>query len=560
MQLIKLDIKRNGDLLRHIPFKNGVNIITNNGSIGNQLGKSTTLRIIKFCLGSKGENIWLDPDSGTINKDIHELVTSGQISFELTIIVNGINYEICRKFEKTKRNLKRISSINGKSLNSIDSFRDEIALIFGHHVKKPSFPTILNRFCRLDKGSVNRMYKFNNFYTSNDEYSLIYSYLFGFAGHSELENDVRLKEEINSLNDRKTHFLNGNSLIEYQDRLRKIDEEIEILQQKENSYDISCLHHASLAKLKRCREKIAKSSIEITQLDTRIYYSKKTISDYKEKKSLVDSNSLSIIYNEAKALIPNLSVTFEDALNFHNRLLDKKAEFVNNQLELIIEEVRVKNNILDVLLKQEKSYFKDISNDSHMAGFILIERELQEKREIRGQTSFIIESVFKFELLIVKLNKKRAELKEIINGYLNDFTKNLSIFNKEFEEITLELFKDYFLVIHAPEDIKSTINFSIVNEDKLAGDGCPRAGAMAIDMAFANYSKLSDSKLPQFTLQDYLEATDEDKLFCLFNQANKLNIQTIVSILSDKLQSMDPKFIKENSILTLDTENKLFYL
>ncbi|KJG19681.1 hypothetical protein UB37_17015 [Photobacterium iliopiscarium] len=122
------------------------------------------------------------------------------------------------------------------------------------------------------------------------------------------------------------------------------------------------------------------------------------------------------------------------------------------------------------------------------------------------------------------------------------------------------MFKDYFLVIHAPEDIKSTINFSIVNEDKLAGDGCPRAGAMAIDMAFANYSKLSDSKLPQFTLQDYLEATDEDKLFCLFNQANKLNIQTIVSILSDKLQSMDPKFIKENSILTLDTENKLFYL
>ncbi|WP_368084302.1 DUF2326 domain-containing protein [Vibrio splendidus] len=558
MQLINLDIKQDNELIRNIPFKDGINIITNHGSIGNQLGKSTTLRIIKFCLGSKGESIWIDPDSGTTNEDIKKLVTSGTVSFELLIKVNETHYFITRRFEKQKSRILRLSTINGKPYNSVNKFKDKLAEIFGHTINKPSFSTVLNRFTRLNKTAVNRMYSYNNTYTSNDEYSLIYSYLFGFSGHSDLEKDVTLKENINQLRNRRSSLLNGNTEIEYQDKLISIDGEISSLLMKEETYDIEGIHTSSLEKLKHCREEVSRLSMDVAQLDTRIYYSKKTISDYKSKKNTVDSNSISTIYNEAKAIIPNLSVSFTEAMNFHNKLLDKKSQFVSDQLQLLIDESSLKNNALKSILAQEKQLFKDVSNDNHMTGFILIERELQEKRELRGQISFILDEINRIDLEIVENKKERVWLKQVINGYLHEFSINLSTFNNSFKEITLDLFKDYYLLMNAPTDFSNPINFSIVNEDKLAGDGCPRAGSMAIDMAFVNYAKLSNSKLPQFTLQDYLEATDEDKLFSLFKLANKMKIQTIVSILNDKLQSMEPNFIEDNSILTLDVDNKLF--
>lgn len=57
MQLIELNVYDNGELIRNIPFRDGINIITDDGDNGNQIGKSTALRVINFCLGSDGKSI-----------------------------------------------------------------------------------------------------------------------------------------------------------------------------------------------------------------------------------------------------------------------------------------------------------------------------------------------------------------------------------------------------------------------------------------------------------------------------------------------------------------------
>ncbi|ELV8638519.1 DUF2326 domain-containing protein, partial [Vibrio vulnificus] len=66
------------------------------------------------------------------------------------------------------------------------------------------------------------------------------------------------------------------------------------------------------------------------------------------------------------------------------------------------------------------------------------------------------------------------------------------------------------------------------------------------------------AKLPMFTLQDYLEAADLDKLTNLFNIANKRKIQTIVAVLNDKLALLPEALIEKHSVLTLSTEDKFF--
>jgi uncharacterized protein YydD (DUF2326 family) len=56
MQLVSLSIERANQLLREITFKNGLNLILDKPTVpgqqsGNNVGKTTALRLIDFCLG-----------------------------------------------------------------------------------------------------------------------------------------------------------------------------------------------------------------------------------------------------------------------------------------------------------------------------------------------------------------------------------------------------------------------------------------------------------------------------------------------------------------------------
>ena len=64
MFLKYLHIVKNGKTLRKINFKKGVNLIVDTTpeskiqESGNNVGKTTVLRLIDFCLGSSGKDIY----------------------------------------------------------------------------------------------------------------------------------------------------------------------------------------------------------------------------------------------------------------------------------------------------------------------------------------------------------------------------------------------------------------------------------------------------------------------------------------------------------------------
>ena len=77
MQLIKLSVFDGSEEIRTIQFKDGINIITNLGETGNQIGKSTSLRALAFCLGGKSEPLWKDPDNNKVNEKVKDYLTKG---------------------------------------------------------------------------------------------------------------------------------------------------------------------------------------------------------------------------------------------------------------------------------------------------------------------------------------------------------------------------------------------------------------------------------------------------------------------------------------------------
>ena len=56
MFLKKLTISSDGKVVREIPFRKGINLIVDNTGkeiTGNNVGKTTVLKLIDFCLGGK---------------------------------------------------------------------------------------------------------------------------------------------------------------------------------------------------------------------------------------------------------------------------------------------------------------------------------------------------------------------------------------------------------------------------------------------------------------------------------------------------------------------------
>ena len=298
MQLVRLKIVKDSEVLRDIQFKEGVNFITNSGE-GNQIGKSTTLRAINFCLGSDGKDLWKDPDRKIENLQVKRFVLYQNVVFSLELSLKGTRYLVERRFipiqQKNREVIKIHSQVNGKEFVGKDQYAAEIARIFGHFNAKPTFKSIKNRFVRLEKATINRLFRYLNLFTSDDEYLELYSHLFGYAGHESLSQEIRLKREIKETKDRITALLNGKKEDSLVEDLQSLDDELAELLSKEEDFDFKGAQTAAIRRLKDHRYRIAELSSHVAQLETRALYSNKTLANYKAKIADVDVSQVSAI-------------------------------------------------------------------------------------------------------------------------------------------------------------------------------------------------------------------------------------------------------------------------
>ena len=149
MFIKRLKIESNTNIIRDIEFKNGLNLILDDTPIdetkstGNNVGKTTVLKLIDFCLGANPNIIFTDTEN---KKDIYTLVkdflVNEQVIITLVLVDTfehcvGKQIEIQRSFLPGK---KAIRKINEKSIAAKD-FEDELEKIImpNKKVEKPTF-------------------------------------------------------------------------------------------------------------------------------------------------------------------------------------------------------------------------------------------------------------------------------------------------------------------------------------------------------------------------------------------------------------------------------------
>ncbi|HYE69022.1 MAG TPA: hypothetical protein VEA58_10460 [Anaerovoracaceae bacterium] len=161
MFLKSLTISSNSSVIREIIFHNGINLIvdetpTSKGKeTGNNVGKTTVLMLIDFCLGANGRSIYTDPENKKEEyKLVKDFLFNERVLIKL-ILTEDLNEEpsaeICieRNFLSRKEKIQRI---NGE--DKTDKEFDETLTNFlfpGHYGKKPTFRQIISHTLFLRK-------------------------------------------------------------------------------------------------------------------------------------------------------------------------------------------------------------------------------------------------------------------------------------------------------------------------------------------------------------------------------------------------------------------------
>lgn len=188
MFLKQLLIGNDDFIIRDITFHKGINLILDNTKSddkkesGNNVGKSTVIKLIDFCFGSKSESIYVDPEFKKPNIQVENFLKENNIIITLKLVEDledSTSFELIIKRNFLK-NSEKIQEVNGETIKDDKKFRQKLKeLIFKSSEEKPTFKQIISKNIRDDKNRVEHTLKVLSPYDSQDAYEALYLYWLG---------------------------------------------------------------------------------------------------------------------------------------------------------------------------------------------------------------------------------------------------------------------------------------------------------------------------------------------------------------------------------------------
>lgn len=568
MFIKKLKISSPIDVIREVNFHSGLNLIIDETPTedeqltGNNVGKTTVLKLVDFCLGGKSSIIYTDTEN---KKEVYELVKNylikNEILITLVLVENLIDNQskqvtIERNFLSRK---KSIRNINGKPVLEKD-FEAELLKLFIPHQKaeKPTFRQLISHNIRYKDESINNTLKTLDRFTTDVEYEALYLFLLGCTFEDGAEKQTLLaklrQEEAfrNRLEKKQTKTA-------YEIALAMIEDEIEVLNKKKSSFNINENYKENLEHLNLIKYKINKTSSVISKMNIRKNLIEEAQFELEQNISSIDLKQLRLLYGEAKMNVSGIQKTFEDLVTYHNKMLVEKTKFITAELPELVKKIKNEEENIRDLLKREKELTDKIAKGDTFEELETIIISLNEKFQIKGEYESIISQVEEVENNISELNKEI----DAIDKYLfsNDFEEILKLqinkFNKHFSSISQELYGEKYALKYdkiTNRNNQQIYKFSAFNANMSSGK--KQGEILCFDLAYMLFADEEGIPCLHFLLNDKKELLHDNQLIKVADFVKDKNIQLIVSILKDKL----PKELINNGnvVVELSQESKLF--
>lgn len=563
MQLNSLNIIKNGEILREVFFKSGLNLIVNADSSsaksGNSVGKSTLSRLIDYIFMSSGEDIYTEPEFGKIIPEVVDFIDNNNIFIDLIFL--GLD----SKKYTAGRNLKRDTKELKYFINSEEKTKKEYAeiiskQIFGQKDDKPSLRNISHKFIRNTNEKMQNTVYFLHKNTKPDIYDQLYLFLFGFHGLDLLKSKAELSNKIATKTKHLAAYRNPHRESALLKMIKPLEIEEENIKLRISEFDFKDNQESSVKELVNIQSEISDKIIEYTKSSSKINYLLKSIENLKNDAVDANGKNLVEIYQSAGISISGfLKRSYEDLVIFHNKVLSNKIKLIQKNLTILENQSNEIKSAINSLQERESNVFKDIKEPDTLKSIGEMYNSLSKIREDIASNKALLKKIEDTKEDIECLETKKNYIVSEVQNNINSLDENLEIFNNYFGDLS-KSFYDVRYIFDLDFNIeKEKCTFDIISITPNSTGGKKKGELSAFDLAYIEFVDQTKIKRPSFVIHDSIEDVDINQIYDIFQAANHLNGQYIVSILSDKIKDQKFDKLKESSIiLELSESNKFF--
>ena len=357
MRIVELTITtKNLDILRNIKFNlEGMNLIVDNSDkSGNNVGKTTVLKLIDICLGAKEKKyIYEENETKAENSELKNYIETEKITVTLKVRKNDEDTELkVELFERGKR------FINGEVLKYESYVTKLKELFFGNNLKKPSFRQLIGKFIRVDqKQDNNRFIKYINASVSTKDYEAIYSFLFNLQDQNKIDYLSNIKKDIKDTE-------NDIKVIKKMYNFKTIDELNQIIfvfdndKQRLNEQIKEYIHVEESREFEKERIKLREEYQKFLEVEENLEFAIKKAKEIienekaKNQNNKIDESILKLLYDEVARNYNGLDKTFEDLIQFNYELSKNKINFYK-------ELIKRKQKELNILIENKEKFFEN---------------------------------------------------------------------------------------------------------------------------------------------------------------------------------------------------------
>lgn len=568
MYLKSLTISRdNGKVIRNIPFHIGLNLIvdetpTQSGKeTGNNVGKTTVLKLIDFCLGGESKSIYTDHENKrTEYKLVKDYLVDHAVLISL-VLKEDLSLESSREFLIERNFLPRkekIQRIDGKNLKDDEFEKSLTDILFPDHFdKKPTFRQIISHNIRHSDPSTTNTLKTLNTFTRLDEYETLHLFIFG-CDFDQGGEKQRLRAELSLEESFKKRLEREQTKSGYETALALLQSDIVELEHKKSALNLNPNFESDLDKLNDLKYQVNSASSDIGRLEIRKELILEAQGELASGSSTIDLQQLHQIYEQATTLAAGIKKTFNELHDFHNRMVRAKLEFLEQDLPKIEADLTVKREALGRLLAQETELSVAVTQSDSFEDLERLIAELTTAHQKKGQYE---NSLRQLNEVDEKLTELGASLLKIDNEIFSDsfgekVKEQVNKFNKHFSAVSQTLYGEKYALKADVVLVKGRRVYQFTSFNTNMSSGKKLGEISCFDIAYTLFA--DEEKIPcmHFLLNDKKELMHGNQLLMISNLVNSKRIQLVASILKDKLPSElnKPEFI----VLKLSQEDKLF--
>lgn len=565
MYLNRLIISSPRTVIRDIEFHKGLNLIVdettdNTTGTGNNVGKTTVLRLIDYCLGGDVDGIYRNPeDKHESYALVKDFLTGNNVIVTLMLVEDldtpSKKVVIERDFKTGRSSLIRI---NGKDVTRKDFVAELESAIFPEvKTETPSFRQIIAHNIRIDNLRLENTLKTLTM-GKNEEYEALYLFMFGCPNDSAARK-TQLAQELDTEKKYKRRMERNRSKNEYKAALSVIESDIDKLVEQKDNLNINESLQLDIDRLNALRAQINKVTSRTSLLSLRRELINETVESFDKQNFGEDVVQLEMIYKQASAYVPKMQRTFKELVDFHNAMLENKKAFVAQELPSIQEEIESLSAELERLKEKETVMAeKVLKSDTYeeLEGIIV---QLSELSRRKGEFESYISQIESAEKAI---KEKCEEMKKIDDGlFTEDFAQRLEAqrdkFNKIFSEVSHEIYNEQYIISYEVDTQKGKQLYKFHITDVANFSSGKKQGEIScFDIAYTVFADQEGIPCLHFILNDKKELVHGNQLNKFAEAVNKYNVQFVCSMLYDKLPPVLRK--DEHVVVRLSQDSKLF--